>query len=308
MSAKDIAMINHERKARKGKRQGPKFVKEKEKTRTKKKNFIFSFSIFSIEIIIFLLVPLRALSQPLFIYRPIKEKISLLDSGHINPRGEFFALLLMPSNFPSFNDLSGREDRWNFGFQMFLDLTPSTELLTQLVTHDDGHNRTKFDWHFSLRQAIDRYFVFIVGHDSNHDSDHLSYINGKPFYLNRNYLGFSLCLATEKLYFEPFTWFFHHTNQRSHLDLSGEKLKQEYGFRLGLLFSPEVTLSGQAIFQSDVAFARGQAVLVDFLLRIKLLSWLELSLGGSLWQDLKESRLGQRQSFHKITWGMAIPF
>lgn len=253
-------------------------------------------------------MPLPASGQPLFIYRPIEQKTSLLDSGLINPRGEIFVLLLMPSSFPSFNDLSGREDRWNFGFQMYLDLTPSTELLAQLVTHDDGHNRTKFDWHFSLRQKIDQSFVLIVGHDSNHDSDHLSYIQGKPFYLNRNYLGFGLCLATKKIYFEPFTWFFHHTNQRSQLDSSGEKLKQEYGFRLGLVFSPEVTLSCQTIFQSDVVFARGQTVLVDFIIRIKFLSWLEFSLGGGLWQDLKESRLGQRQSFHKMTWGVAIPF
>ncbi len=191
---------------------------------------------------------------------------------------------------------------------MYLDLTPKTEILAQLVTHDDGYNRTKFDWHFSLRQEIGRYLVLIIGHDSNHDSDHQSYINGKPFYLNRNYLGFGVGLATEKFYFEPFTWFFHHTNQRTYLDFSGEKIKQEYGLRLALLLSPEVTLNGQAILQSDVAFARSQTALVDLILRIKLLSWLELSLGGGLWQDLKESRLGQRQSFHKITWGLAIPF
>lgn len=301
-------MMNQKRKANKGKRQGPEIVHEKKRARTKKQRLLFSIFIYSIGIIEFLLVPLGALSQPLFIYRPTKDKSSLLDSGLINPRGEIFALLLMPSSFPSFNDLSGQEDRWNFGFQMYLDLTPSTEVLAQLVTHDDGYNRTKFDWHFSLRQEIGRHLVIIIGHDSNHDSDHQSYINGKPFYLNRNYLGFGLCLAIEKFYFEPFTWFFHHTNQRTHLDLSGEKIKQEYGLRLGLLLSPGVTISCQTIFQSDVVFARGQTALVDLILRIKLLSWLELSLGGGLWQDLKESRLGQRQSFHKITWGIAIPF
>lgn len=301
-------MIKGETKASERKKQRLKVAKKKKRGNIKKEILKFSISIFLIGIIIFFLIPLRVLSQPLFIYRPTKEKVSLLDSGLLNPRGEIFALLLMPSNFPSFNDLSGREDRWNFGFQMYLDLTPSTEILAQLVTHDDGYNRTKFDWHFSLRQKIDRHIVLIVGHDSNHDSDHLSFINGKPFYLNRNYLGFGLCLATKKIYFEPFIWFFHHTNQRLHLDLSGEKLKQEYGLRLALLLSPELTLSCQTIFQSDVAFARGQTALADFILRIKLLSWLELSLGGGLWQDLEESRLGQRQTFHKIAWGIALPF
>jgi len=274
----------------------------------RKQNFCSSISILFIGIIIFKLFPSSLSGQPLFIYRPAQQKQPLLNSGCLDPRGELFALFLMPSNFPSFNDFSGSEDRWNLGFQLYLDLTPTTEFLSQLITHDDGHNRTKFDWHFSLRQQISRYLVLIVGHDSNHDSDHQSFVNGKPFYLNRNYLGVGLCFNFKQFYVEPFTWFFHHTNQRSYLDFSGEKLKQEYGTRLGFLLSPEASLSLQAIFQSDVAFARGQMALLDFFMRLKLLSWLELSLGGSFWRDLKESRFGRRQSFYKISWGIAIPF
>jgi len=274
----------------------------------RKQNLYLSIFIFYIGIIIFNFFPAPLSGQPLFIYRPAQEKQPLLSSGRLDPRGELFALLLLPSNFPSFNDFNGSEDRWNLGFQLYLDLTPSTEFLSQLITHDDGHNRTKFDWHFSLRQQIDRYLVLIVGHDSNHDSDHQSFVNGKPFYLNRNYLGFGLCFSFKQFYFEPFTWFFHHTNQRFYLDFSGEKLKQEYGARLGFLLSPEASLSFQAIFQSDVAFARGQMALIDFFMRLRLLSWLELSLGGSFWRDLKESRFGRRQSFYKFSWGIAIPF
>ncbi|MCX7974522.1 MAG: hypothetical protein N3B16_08480 [Candidatus Aminicenantes bacterium] len=256
----------------------------------------------------FFLVPLQVNAQPMFIYRPEVKKVSLLETGQVKPRGELFASLLLPSNFPSFNDFSGEPDRWNFGFQIYLDLTFSSELLAQLVTHDDGHNRTKFDWHFSFRQHLGPYLVLIAGHDSNHDSDHLSYLNGKPFYLNRNYLGFSLCFRTKNVYFEPFTWFFHHTNQRSYLDLSGEKLKQEYGFRLGFSLSSEVILSWQTIFQTDVLFSKGQMVLVDLILRVSFLSWLELACGGSFWNDLKVSRFGHRQTFYKIMWGVAIPF
>jgi len=253
-------------------------------------------------------IPAHILAQPIFIYRPQEEKITLLETGRLDPRGEFFASLLLPANFPSFNDLSGPEDRWNFGFQNYLDLTKSTSLLAQLITHDDGHNRTKFDWHFSLRQFIGRNFLLIIGHDSNHDSDHVSFLQGKPYYLNRNYFGFGLSFSSGQVLLEPFIWFFHHTNQRAYLDFSGEKLKQEYGARLGVALTPEAILSFQAIFQSDVLLARGQSLLLDVVLRLKVARWLELSLGGGFWKDIAMSRLGNQQSFHKIIWGIAVPF
>lgn len=265
-------------------------------------------NVFIFLIILCLLISQEAFAQPLFIYRSEVKKNPLIESGRIDPRGQLFAFLLLPSNFPSFNDFSGDPDRWNFGFQLFFDLTPSSELLAQLITHDDGRNRTKFDWHFSLRQFLGRYLVFLVGHDSNHDSDHLSYFKDKPFYLNRNYLGLGLCFSSKKIYFEPFIWFFHHTNQRLHLDLSGAKLKQEYGFRFGLSLSPEASLSWQTIFQTNVLFARGQMVLTDLILRIQLLSWMEFSLGTSLWKDIQESPLGSRQTFYKFLWGIVLPF
>lgn len=266
-------------------------------------------SIISLGVLIFiLLLPGILTAQPLFIYRPQQQIKPLWETGRLDPRGEFFACLLFPANFPSFNDLSGSEDRWNLGFQNFLDLTSSTCLLAQLITHDDGHNRTKFDWHFSLRQEIGRYFFLLVGHDSNHDSDHQSFLNGRPYYLNRNYVGFGLIFASDLILFEPFTWFFHHTNQRSHLDFSGEKLKQEYGLRLGISLTRELTLSFQAIFQTDVLFARGQSLLTDFILRLQLARWLEISGGAGFWKDISISRLSNQQSFYKIIWGMAIPF
>ncbi len=71
--------------------------------------------------------------------------------------------------------MSGSLDRWNFGFQNIVHFTPTTRFISQLVTHDDGDQRTKFDWHFSLRQTVFENLVFIIGHDSNHDSDHTLY-------------------------------------------------------------------------------------------------------------------------------------
>ena len=70
------------------------------------------------------------------------------------PRRASSANRLSPSTFPSYNDLSGPVDRWNFGFQNYFPITTTTTLMAQLVTHDDGRQRTKFDWHFHLRQVI----------------------------------------------------------------------------------------------------------------------------------------------------------
>ncbi len=244
----------------------------------------------------------------IFIYRPFEEKLSLERDKKIRLRGEFFGQLQWPSTFPSYNDLTGNEDRWNFGFRNYVFLTETTVLHAQLITHDDGGQRTKFDWHFSLRQSLLRYITLVVGHDSDHDSDHTSYVRGKPFYTNRNYIGFSLPLSGEKFLLEPFTWFFHHTNQRTYLDLSGNKIKHEYGLRFGALLSPQASLSFQLILQSDTIFGPGQMLLADLVFRLHLAEWLELAVGSSWWRDQEVSTAGNKLSFHKLIWGIAILF
>jgi len=244
----------------------------------------------------------------IFIYRPIKEKRPLSRESKISLHGEFFGQLQFPSTFPSYNDLSGEEDRWNYGFQNQIFFTDSTSFLAQLVTHDDGHQRTKFDWHFSLRQNFSENLVLIVGHDSNHDSDHLSLHNQKPYYLNRNYIGISLPFEENSFYIEPFTWFFINTNERGHLDLSGNKLRQEFGLRIAAWFEEGISFHFQILAQTEELFSLGQAFLGDLIIRIELAPWLELSLGGGLWKDIETSRLGNQQKFYKFIWGIAIPF
>lgn len=258
-------------------------------------------------ILIFSLSPFLA-SYEIFIYRPDFEKTSLSREFRISVQGEFFGHLQLPSTFPSFNDRSGPEDRWNFGFRNVIFLTPSTSFLAQLVTHDDGGKRTKFDWHFSLRQHLLENLVLIIGHDSDHDSDHQSLLNQKPYFINRNYIGIGIPYDTGKFYLEPFIWFFHHTSERGHLDLSGNKLKQEYGLRLGFWSEETLGLHLQILFQSEELFSRGQTLLSDLILRVRLADWLELSLGGSLWKDIETTRFGERQKFYKLFWGIAIPF
>jgi hypothetical protein len=244
----------------------------------------------------------------LFIYRPEPDRALLSSRKTIIIRGELFGHLQAPSTFPSYNDLSGLVDRWSYGFRNVIYFTPRTRFLAQLVTHDDGHNRTQYDWHFSLRQSVYDNLVLVIGHDSNHDSDHTSYRLGKPFYTNRNYIGLGLPVEFESFYIEPFLWFFHHTNQRTHLDLSGDKLKQEIGVRMAAWLQDRATINIQLVSQAGQAFYLGQAFLLDVIIRVRLTDWLELSCGGSLWQDREESPLGLKQKFHKYLWGIAIPF
>jgi hypothetical protein len=259
-------------------------------------------------IILYLSLPAWVSGYEIFIYRPYKEKEALSWQSKIVPHGDFFVQLQNPSTFPSYNDLSGEPDRWNFGFRNIIFLTDSTKFLAQLVVHDDSRKRTKFDWHFSLRQSLFDNLVLIFGHDSDHDSDHVSLDNDKPFYTNRNYVGFGLPIQAANFYIEPFTWFFHHTNQRVHLDLSGNKLHQELGLRLGAIVAEKVTLSFQIFSQTEHYFYLGQAYWMDFIIRMPLRNWLELSLGTSLWKDLETSPLGNRQKFYKFMWGLALPF
>ncbi len=244
----------------------------------------------------------------IFVYRPYKEKNPLFPNKKLVLHGEFYGQLQLPSNFPSYNDLSGEEDRWTFGFRNRIFITENFSFLAQLVTHDDGSKRTKFDWHFSLRLQPLENLVFILGHDSNHDSDYQSIVDGLAYYLNRNYVGFGLPFKVGDFYFEPFTWLLYHTNQKGHLDLSGEKLLQEYGLRIGAWIQDSFGISLQIMGQSEAFFSLGQTFMADLIFRIKLLDYLELSIGGSIWKDIQESRLGNKQTFTKLHWGIAIPF
>lgn len=252
-------------------------------------------------------------SQPLlayeiFIYRPYLEKRLFLEENKIYLRGEFYAQFLYPCDFPSYNDLTGPEDRWNFGFQSFIFISQKTTFLAQLVTHDDAHKRTKFDWHFSLKHSLFENFKLMVGHDSNHDSDYQSLIKEKPFFLNRNYAGLSIPFKIGHFHLEPFTWFLYNTNQRVHLDLSGQKLRQEYGLRIGFWIPKGFGLSLQIFAQTQKHFSLGQAYRGDLIMRIRLSDWIELSWGAGIWADIETSPLGNKQKFYKLMWGVAIPF
>lgn len=270
--------------------------------RTQKKVVAFTF------LTSFLLLVQSLFAIEIFIYRPRKDKKPLAQEKRLSIHGELFGHLQFPSTFPSYNDLSGPEDRWNFGFQNLIFFTKNTFLLAQLVTHDDGHRRTKFDWHFSLRHLPFENLVLIMGHDSNHDSDRQSLVGGKPYYVNRNYVGFGIPFKTGIVYIEPFTWFFHNTNERGHLDLSGNKLRQEFGVRVGFWFREKYGFHLQIVSRSETLFALGQTFLSDLIIRIKLSDWIELSFGGGLWKDIVESRLGNKQNYYKLIWGIAIPF
>jgi len=254
-----------------------------------------------------LLIGNRLDGYELFIFRRFDSKDSLTSAGKVIIRGDLFGQIQAPTTFPSFNDLSGEDDRWNFGFHNYWLITPGTVLHVQLVTHDDGRNRTKFDWHFTLRQDLLRNLALFAGHDSDHDSDHLSFLGGKPFYNNRNYIGLALPFQGRDFVVEPFIRFFHHTNQKAHLDLSGEKLEQEIGLRLGAI-SSYAALSLQVILQSSRTFHPGEAALVDLILRLQVAPWLEFAMGGSFWGDRLTSPIGNKQSFYKLIWGIAIPF
>lgn len=245
----------------------------------------------------------------IFIFRPHMDKTPLIPGNKLTVHGEFFGQLLSPSTFPSYNDMSGQEDRWNYGFQNIIFLTKTTSFLAQLVVHDDGDRRTKFDWHFSLRQLFFENLVLIIGHDSNHDSDYRSLSIMSNSYVNRNYAGFGFPLKRDPFYIEPFTLFFSSsTKQKTHLDQSGDDIRQEFGIRIGAWIQNLVGINFQIFSQTQELFTLGEAFIADLILRIKLLNHLELSLGASLWKDIKESPYGNQNKFYKFMWGIAIPF
>jgi len=270
----------------------------------KRISIVFFFSIFSC-----FLVPDSLYSYLLFIYRPYFEKKPVSRERKITLHGEFFGYLQLPSTFPSYNDLSGMTDRWNYGFRNIIYLTENTVFLAQLLTHDDNHSRTKFDWHFSLRQSLLEGIVLIICHDSNHDSDHMSEVNQSRFYVNRNYIGLGLPSKKGDFYIEPFFWYLlKNTKQKGYLDLSGDSPRYEYGLRVGRWIDDRVGIHFQIFYQKEKFFSRGQTYIADLIIRIRLLNWLELSAGGGIWKDIKTSPLGNKQKFYKLTWGVAIPF
>jgi len=60
-----------------------------------------------------------------FIYRRFDARENLFDQKKITLHGELFGQLLSPSTFPSYNDLSGPTDRWTYGFQDHVLITPT---------------------------------------------------------------------------------------------------------------------------------------------------------------------------------------
>jgi hypothetical protein len=273
------------------------------------KNYIKPIGIVYLGVLAILLcLPPVLPGYEIFIFRRFDLRENLLEKKKISMHGEFFGQLLAPSTFPSYNDLSGEEDRWNFGFHNYLLITPTTALHAQLITHDDNRERTKFDWHFSLRQEVVRNLALDIGHDSDHDSDHTSTLLGRPYYTNRNYFGVYVPWAGEAFVAELFLRFFHHSNQRVHLDLSGEKLKQELGLHVGASLGEAASLSLQVIMQSSGKLGRSETWLADLIFRARLSGWLEATLGGGVWSDLIGSPLGNKQTFYRLTWGIAIPF
>jgi len=257
---------------------------------------------------VLLLLPPVLPGYEVFIYRRFDLRENLFEQKKITMHGELFGQLLSPSTFPSYNDLSGEEDRWNFGFHNYLLISRGTVLHAQLITHDKDGERTKFDWHFSLRQQVVRNLALDIGHDSDHDSDHTSTLLGRPYYTNRNYFGLYVPWIGKAFIVEPFLRFFHHTNQRVHLDLSGEKLRQELGLRVGASLGEAAALSFQVIAQSSRTFGRSEAWLADLVLRVRLAGWVEATMGGGVWADRVRSPLGTKQTFYKLIWGIAIPF
>ena len=83
---------------------------------------------------------------------------------------------------------------------------------------------------------------------------------------------------------------------------------QEYGIRMGTWIQESFGVSLQFVAQSESFFSLVQTFLADVIFRVKLLDYLELSFGGSVWKDIQESRLGRKQTFFKLHWGIAIPF
>ncbi len=90
--------------------------------------------------------------------------------------------------------------------------------------------------------------------------------------------------------------------------MSGENVKQEYGIRMGYWFENGLSLHGQILAQTDKMLAAGNTYMATVFMRIRIIKFLELSLGASLWKDTRESLLGNKDKFYKLMWGIVIPF
>jgi len=258
-----------------------------------------------------LLLPLaaRLAGYEMFVFRRYDRKEAFSLTGRVRLQGDLFAQVQAPSSFPSYNDHSGPADRWTIGFQEQLVITPTTFLVGQLVAHNRGPEFTKFDWHFSLRQEVMSNLVVLFGHDSDHDADHESLLDGKHYFTNRNYFGVEVPVTGADLLVEPFLRFFlGSTRQPTRLDLTGDEISQESGVRLGARFGPSVTLSAQALVQSSAVFNLAQAWLAEVIVRFRLTGWLEATVGGTVWQDWGEDTAGVKQTFSRLSWGLAVPF
>ncbi len=77
---------------------------------------------------------------------------------------------------------------------------------------------------------------------------------------------------------------------------------------MGAALGQTVSLSLQVIGQSSRVFGGNEVWLGDLFFRIRLADWLEATLGAGIWSDLLTSPLGNKQTFYKMTWGMAVPF
>jgi len=77
---------------------------------------------------------------------------------------------------------------------------------------------------------------------------------------------------------------------------------------MGMWLDERLGISAQFIGQSEALFSLGQAFLGDVIIRIELIDNLEFSMGGSFWMDIQESRLGNKNAFYKLFWGLALPF
>ena len=85
-------------------------------------------------IIILLFLSIEKVSaQEIYICRPLLEKDSIFMNKKVTVHGDYFGYLIFPGNFPSHNDLSGEEDRFNFGFQNILFLGKNTRLLVRFL-------------------------------------------------------------------------------------------------------------------------------------------------------------------------------
>jgi len=90
--------------------------------------------------------------------------------------------------------------------------------------------------------------------------------------------------------------------------MSGEKVKQEFGIRLGYWFENGVGIHGQIFAQTDNLLAAAQTYRATLFIHIRIFESLEISLGSSIWKDIRESNLGHKDMFYKFMWGIVVPF